>query len=81
MALALGALGVPDEAIVDDYAQSEDAYKAMGDRTAMVGALAQVSVVSVSLPPLWLPRPLCFFVFEKLRSYLGCGWRALLSFF
>lgn len=43
MALALAALGVPDEAIVDDYARSDAAYRELGDRDAMVGALAQVS--------------------------------------
>ena len=41
--MTLAALGVPDEAIVDDYALSEAAYKELGDRNAMVGALAQVS--------------------------------------
>lgn len=43
MALALAALGVPDEAIVDDYARSDAAYRELGDRDAMVGALAQVA--------------------------------------
>lgn len=43
MALTLAVLGVPDEAIVDDYALSEAAYKELADRNAMVGALAQVS--------------------------------------
>ncbi|CAN0013237.1 unnamed protein product [Laminaria digitata] len=41
MALTLAVLGVPDEAIVDDYALSEAAYKELADRNAMVGALAQ----------------------------------------
>ena len=34
---------MPDEAIVDDYARSESAYKELGDQDAMVGALAQVN--------------------------------------
>ncbi|CAM9557151.1 unnamed protein product [Sphacelaria rigidula] len=41
MALTLAALGVPDEAIVDDYAQSDAAYRELDDDDAMVGALAQ----------------------------------------
>lgn len=42
VALTLAVLGVPDQAIVDDYAKSDAAYKELGDRDAMVGALAQV---------------------------------------
>lgn len=45
MALTLAALGVPDEAIVDDYAQSDAAYRELDDDDAMVGALAQVRTV------------------------------------
>ncbi|CAN0145223.1 unnamed protein product [Ectocarpus sp. 13 AM-2016] len=41
IALTLAVLGVPDEAIVDDYAKSDSAYKQLADRDAMVGALAQ----------------------------------------
>ncbi|CAM9730061.1 unnamed protein product [Ectocarpus fasciculatus] len=41
IALTLAVLGVPDEAIVDDYAKSDTAYKQLADRDAMVGALAQ----------------------------------------
>lgn len=42
VALTLAVLGVPDEAIVDDYAKSDAAYKELADRDAMVGALSQV---------------------------------------
>ncbi|CAM9714067.1 unnamed protein product, partial [Hapterophycus canaliculatus] len=41
VALTLAVLGVPDEAIVDDYAKSELAYRELADRDAMVGALSQ----------------------------------------
>eukprot|EP00903_Cladosiphon_okamuranus_P008461 g8129.t1 len=41
VALTLAVLGVPDEAIVDDYAKSDAAYKELADRDAMVGALSQ----------------------------------------
>lgn len=44
MALTLSVLGVPEDAIVDDYAMSDAAYKELADRDAMVGALAQVSL-------------------------------------
>lgn len=42
VALTLAVLGVPDDAIVDDYAKSDAAYKELADRDAMVGALSQV---------------------------------------
>lgn len=42
VALTLAVLGVSDEAIVDDYAKSDAAYKELADRDAMVGALSQV---------------------------------------
>lgn len=42
MALTLSVLGVPESAIVDDYAKSGAAYKQLDDKDAMVGALAQV---------------------------------------
>lgn len=47
MALTLAVLGVPDSAIVDDYAESDAAYKDLDDRDAMVGALAQASISNV----------------------------------
>ena len=47
VALTLAVLGVPDEAIVDDYAKSDAAYKELADRDAMVGALSQVRSCSL----------------------------------
>ncbi|CAM9440390.1 unnamed protein product [Discosporangium mesarthrocarpum] len=41
MALSLACLGVSDEAILDDYVLSDSAYQELGDKDAMVGALAQ----------------------------------------
>lgn len=49
MALTLAVLGVPEEAIVDDYARSEAAYRELADRDAMVGALSQVSLHGVGV--------------------------------
>lgn len=46
MALTLSVLGVPESAIVDDYAKSGAAYKQLDDEDAMVGALAQVCSAS-----------------------------------
>lgn len=57
MALTLAVLGMPDEAIVDDYALSEAAYKELADRNAMVGALAQVSWC-ISITP-WYTYTCC----------------------
>lgn len=55
MALTLAVLGVPDSAIVDDYAESDSAYRDLNDRQAMVGALAQVrprlSLIALSHAP------------------------------
>lgn len=45
MALTLAVLGVPDKAIVDDYAESDAAYQDLDDDDAMVGALAQVNMI------------------------------------
>lgn len=61
VALTLAVLGVPDEAIVDDYAKSDAAYKELADRDAMVGALSQVW-------PVW-----CFLV-SKNCVQRCCRW-------
>ena len=39
--LTLAALGVDDEAIVADYVKSDNAYRDLNDKKAMVGALEQ----------------------------------------
>jgi protein-tyrosine phosphatase len=41
IALALLCLGIPEQAILDDYTLSDDAYAQLEDKAAMVGALEQ----------------------------------------
>jgi protein tyrosine/serine phosphatase len=41
IALALLCLGIPEQAILDDYTLSDDAYAQLEDKAAMVGALQQ----------------------------------------
>ena len=43
-AIILSLLGVPDEAIVQDYSLSANVYAEMNDHKAMVGALSQRSL-------------------------------------
>ncbi|CAM9735002.1 unnamed protein product [Ascophyllum nodosum] len=85
IALVLATLGVPDEAIVDDYARSESAYKELGDQDAMVGALAQEDLD----PDIFLGAPryvmehILRFIRERYGSVEGyldsigfdAGWR------
>ena len=40
-ALALLSIGVSEDAVLDDYTLSDDAYSSLDDKAAMVGALAQ----------------------------------------
>lgn len=65
-ALTLSVLGVPESAIVDDYAISDAAYKQLDDEDAMVGALAQVCSASLGLS--WFLRHM---ISGRLPSYFA----------
>ena len=64
VALTLVALGVGEEAILDDYILSNDAYEALDDRKAMVMALEQYKLDEEFLSA---PR----YVMEQTLAFIG----------